>query len=55
MLPATFTPHYTIEFRKHFTSFHATEVGGLGATESLLLMELFFVTSYLSPYSNGLH
>jgi hypothetical protein len=55
MLPATFTPHYTIEYRKHFTSFHATEVGGLGATESLILMEIFFLSSYFSPLSNGVH
>ena len=55
MLPGTFTPHYTIEYRKHFTDFHVTVVGFMGATESLLLMELFHLTSYISPLSNGLH
>lgn len=55
MLPATFTPHYTIEYRKHFTDFHVTVVGFMGATESLLLMELFHITSYFSPLANDLH
>jgi hypothetical protein len=36
-------PHYSIEYRKHFTKFHATVVeaaGGIkiGATEALLIM-----------------
>lgn len=36
-------PHFTIEYRNHFTDFHATVidmVGGfqIGATEQLLLM-----------------
>jgi len=36
-------PHYTIEFRKHFTQFHATvvEMGGgieIGATECCMIM-----------------
>ena len=36
-------PHYTIEYRKHFTQFHATvveTVGGIriGATESCMIM-----------------
>jgi hypothetical protein len=36
-------PHYVIEYRKHFTGFHATVVEGsggmqIGATESLLIM-----------------
>ena len=55
MLPATFTPHYTIEYRKHFTDFHVTVVGFMGATESLLLMEFFHITSYFSPLANDLH
>lgn len=55
MLPATFTPHYTIEYRKHFTNIHVTVVGCLGATESLLLMEFFHITSFFSPLANDLH
>jgi phosphatidylglycerophosphate synthase len=55
LLPATFTPHYSIEFRKHFTAFHVTEVGGLGATESLLIMEAFHLTSFFAPSANKLH
>lgn len=36
-------PHYSIEYRKHFTDFHATvteTAGGIqiGATEQLLIM-----------------
>lgn len=36
-------PHFTIEYRKHFTNFHATVVeatGGIqiGATEALIIM-----------------
>lgn len=36
-------PHFTIEYRKHFTQFHATvvDVGGglqIGATECCLIM-----------------
>lgn len=55
MLPATFTPHYTIEYRKHFTDFHVTVVGFMGATESLLIMEFFHLTSFISPLANNLH
>ena len=49
------TPHYSIEYRKHFTNVHVTVVGSLGATESLLIMEFFFITSFLSPLANNLH
>jgi hypothetical protein len=55
MLPATFTPHYTIEYRKHFTDYHVTVVGFMGATESLLIMEFFHLTSFFSHLANGLH
>jgi len=39
-------PHFTIEYRKHFTHFHSTvteTAGGLqiGATEALIIMMFF--------------
>lgn len=55
MLPPTFTPHYSIEYRKHFTHIHVTVVGFMGATESLLLMEAFHLTSFFHPLSSDLH
>lgn len=36
--PASFSAHYTIEYRCHFTKFHAFHVGNIGATEQLLLI-----------------
>lgn len=65
MLPATFvrfmviliiqTPHYTIEYRKHFTNIHVTVVGLFGATESLMIMEAFNLVSFFSSRSNDIH
>lgn len=49
IMPAIFTPHYSIEFRKHFTKIHVTVVGLFGATESLTLMMLGFLACGLSP------
>ena len=38
--PGCFSAHYSIEYRTHFTHFHATQVGMIGATEQLILVEL---------------
>jgi hypothetical protein len=46
------TPHYSIEFRKHFTKIHVTVVGVFGATESLTLMMAGSASCGLSVHSN---
>jgi len=36
-VPAILSPHFSIEYRKHFTKVHVTVVGLFGATEELLI------------------
>lgn len=38
MVPGILTPHFCIEFRKHFTKIHVTVVGFFGATELLIII-----------------
>lgn len=50
-------PHFTIEYRKHFTNFHSTvteTAGGLqiGATECLFIMMFFQFIFCFSPATN---
>lgn len=37
MFPPLLTPHYSIEYRSHFTHWHITVVGLFGATECLII------------------
>lgn len=50
--PACFSPHYSIEYRTHFTKFHAYHVGNIGATEQLILVELGHLYAYFSVNGN---
>jgi len=52
MSPVCFSPHYSIEYRTHFTKFHAYVVGLLGATEQLIVVEIAHLWPYFYPESN---
>ncbi|CDW77934.1 UNKNOWN [Stylonychia lemnae] len=52
LMPAVFTPHYSIEYRKHFTKIHVTVVGLFGATESMLIMMTGFMGCYFHSEAN---
>ena len=53
--PATFSAHYSIEYRMHFTKFHAYHVGNIGATEQLVLVMLFNLIPCFFPQSNEIY
>lgn len=36
-VPGIMAPHFSVEYRTHFTGFHATVVGFIGATEQLII------------------
>lgn len=50
--PGCFSPHYSIEYRTHFTKFHAYHVGNIGATEQLILVELGHLFAYFCAKTN---
>ena len=50
--PGCFSAHFSIEYRTHFTHFHATQVGMIGATEQLILVELGHLAAYFALNSN---
>lgn len=50
--PVCFSPHYSIEYRTHFTKFHAYVVGLLGATEQLIFIESMHLWPYFYRESN---
>lgn len=43
LVPGIMSPHYSIEYRKHFTNVHITVVGWFGATEELLIHMLVYL------------
>eukprot|EP00347_Sterkiella_histriomuscorum_P015671 403356136 len=55
VMPPIFTPHYSIEFRKHFTKIHVTVVGAFGATESMTIMMTGFFGAFLAYNSNDFY
>jgi hypothetical protein len=55
LAPAIMTAHFSIEYRSHFTHLHATSVGFIGATEQLLIIQVFFLIAYLAPDSNDVY
>ena len=50
--PVCFSPHYSIEYRTHFTKFHAYVVGLFGATEQLIVIEFAHLWPYFYQESN---
>lgn len=50
--PGCYSPHYSIEYRTHFTKFHAYHVGNIGATEQLILVELGHLFVYFCGNAN---
>lgn len=53
-VPTHLAPHYSIEYRKHFTKIHVTVVGIFGATEHLCLNMFFYFLLGCHPLSNFL-
>ena len=45
-VPAILSPHYSIEYRKHFTNIHVTVVGIFGATEELMIHIIVYLIGY---------
>jgi phosphatidylglycerophosphate synthase len=52
LAPCVFSAHYSIEYRMHFTKFHAYHVSNIGATEQLIVVELAHLIPYFSEQSN---
>ena len=52
-VPGVMAAHYSIEYRTHFTKFHATVVGFIGATEQLII-QMFFTLGCAYLSSQGL-
>ena len=45
-------PHYSIEYRTHFTNFHQIVVAGIGQTETLVIVMLISSIALFRPESN---
>jgi hypothetical protein len=52
LVPSHLAPHYSIEYRKHFTKVHVTVVGLFGATEHLCINMFFFIVEGILPETN---
>ena len=46
LTPGAFSAHYSIEYRSHFTKWHITVVGLLGATEQLIMVQSGTILPY---------
>lgn len=55
LTPGVFSAHYSIEYRSHFTKWHITVVGLLGATEQLVFVMAATLTPYFAENSNNLY
>jgi hypothetical protein len=55
LTPGVFSAHYSIEYRSHFTKWHITVVGLIGATEQLVFLQLGTICNYFSVYSNDMY
>ena len=44
IMPGVLSAHYSIEYRTHFTNFHSTVVGLIGATEQLIFIQIGLLT-----------
>ena len=58
-MPAFMLPHFTIEYRKHFTQFHSTVVetaGGIsiGQTEAFAIYIVLHLLFAVLPTTNGI-
>ena len=38
--PGVMSAHYSIEYRTHFTKWHITTIGAIGATEQLFFIQI---------------
>lgn len=50
--PGVMSAHYSIEYRTHFTNWHITTVGSIGATEQLLFIQLGTLYCWWNEQSN---
>ena len=50
--PGVMSAHYSIEYRTHFTNWHITTVGAIGATEQLFFVQLGTLYAAFSEKSN---
>ena len=53
LTPGVFSAHYSIEYRSHFTRWHITVVGLIGATEQLMFVMAATITPYFAETSNS--
>jgi len=53
LTPGVMSAHYSIEYRTHFTNFHSTVVGAIGATEQLLFLQIAILACAIPASSNG--
>ena len=50
--PGVMSAHYSIEYRTHFTNWHITTVGAIGATEQLFFVQLGTLYAAFNEKSN---
>lgn len=52
LTPGLMAPHFSIEYRTHFTNFHQIVVGGIGQTETLVIVMCVAGFAMLHPDGN---
>ena len=52
LTPGLMAPHFSIEYRTHFTNFHQIVVAGIGQTETLVIVMLISSIALFRPESN---
>ena len=52
LVPGIMSAHYSIEYRTHFTNFHNTVVGFIGATEQLIFIQFGTLLCFFLAESN---
>jgi hypothetical protein len=54
VVPGCMSAHYSIEYRSHFTHWHITVVGLIGATEQLVCLQGCTIVNFFFEASNGI-
>jgi hypothetical protein len=49
LTPGLLAPHFSVEYRTHFTNFHQIVVGGFGQTELLCIIMTVISVAFFSP------
>jgi hypothetical protein len=55
MTPGIMSAHYSIEYRAHFTHWHMTVVGLIGATEQLIFVQIGMLVAFFAAGSNNVY